>query len=204
MINYTNTIVIISIILFLFGLYSILTNTHSSVEGFNVIHDVEQMFSTTNCPNLLIQRGSRFYMYNTNKVEVPGVNPIEFKNLEEYTEFHTWLRNQGIHCPILFVSQIFDSQGNLSYRILPDPVETNAGLPITKLYDAGHNKGSIPGFDSLNQYIGEYTPLDKMFHQEEKQICSDNPMDNNWCGPEYSREQVASGKYSGNEVSIQT
>lgn len=206
-ITYSNTIVFVSIVLFIFGLYSIFSNnkTHymfTTREGFNVIQDIESIFSTTNCPNLLIQKGQKFFMYNTNKIEVPGVNPIQFSSLEEYTQFHSWLRNQGINCPILYVSQIYDSQGNLSYRILPDPIETNAGLPITKLYDAGHDKGSMPGFDPMNQYIGENTPLDEMFHKEERLTCSDNPMDDNWCGAEYSRAVVDSGAYTQDEVNM--
>ena len=40
--------------------------------------------------------------------------------------------------------------------------------PCSQLTDAGrghdrpHNKGSYPGFDPLNQYVGEFTCLDKM------------------------------------------
>jgi len=33
------------------------------------------------CPNLLIQKGSRFYLYNSKIKQVPGVNPVEFDNL---------------------------------------------------------------------------------------------------------------------------
>jgi hypothetical protein len=31
---------------------------------------------------------------------------------------------------------------------------------------------------------------------------SDNPMDTNFGGPQYARQQVASGKYSGDNVAI--
>ena len=38
------------------------------------------------CPNILIQKGPKYYLYNSNVAQVPGVNPIEFNNLEEYKD----------------------------------------------------------------------------------------------------------------------
>ena len=43
--------------------------------------------SQPRCPNLLIQKDSKFYLYNSKLAQVPGVNPIEFDNLEDYTIF---------------------------------------------------------------------------------------------------------------------
>ena len=40
------------------------------------------------CPNVLIQKGSKIYLYNTKIAEVPGVNPIMFNNLEEIYSIH--------------------------------------------------------------------------------------------------------------------
>ena len=39
------------------------------------------------CPNLLIQKNNEIFLYNTKKANVPGVNPLKFNNLDEYTEF---------------------------------------------------------------------------------------------------------------------
>ena len=50
----------------------------------------------------------------------------------------------------------------------------------------------------MNMYEGEYTPLDKMFHMKEKQAKSDNPMDVNWGGVNYSNQVVDSGYYLEN------
>lgn len=202
--NIQNLIILISLLIFIYGFYSILNYK----EGFDIINDIENdfkmLFPKNNCPNLLIQKNGKYLMYNTNKSNVPGVNPISFDNLEEYTQFHKWLRSQGINCPILYLQQMYDTQGNNTYRILPDPNEPNLGLPITKLYDAGHNKGSMPGFDPQNQYIGDNTPLDNLFHEEERtQKLSDNPMDYNWGGPEYSEDVVQSGKYSDDQIYYQ-
>lgn len=185
-------------IVFLAGLYYVCTHTTNDLlEGFSV---------PSNCPNLLIKKDDKYLLFNTTKGHIPGVNPIKFNNLEDYTEFVHWLRGQGIRCPILFLQQTYDTQGKRTYRILPDAYDQNPGLPPnrladeTKLIDAGHTPGSMPGFDPLNQYIGYYTPLDKMFHDQGPM--SDNPRDADWGGQAYTAEQVASGRYSGSTVDI--
>jgi hypothetical protein len=81
------------------------------------------------CPNLLIQKDSKFYLYNSKLAQVPGVNPIEFDNLEEYTEFLDWQRSQGIRCPVLYLQSTYDAQGNAVYKVRPSVSEPQAGLP---------------------------------------------------------------------------
>jgi len=81
------------------------------------------------CPNLLIQKGSKFYLYNSKLAQVPGVNPIEFDNLEDYTEFLDWQRSQGIRCPVLYLQATYDAQGNKVYKVRPSVSEPQAGLP---------------------------------------------------------------------------
>jgi len=81
------------------------------------------------CPNLLIQKGSRFYLYNSKLAQVPGVNPIEFDNLEDYTEFLDWQRSQNIRCPVLYLQETYDAQGNKVYKSRPSVSEPQAGLP---------------------------------------------------------------------------
>lgn len=80
------------------------------------------------CPNLLIQKDSKFYLYNSKLAEVPGVNPIEFDNLEDYTEFLDWQRSQGIRCPVLYLQATYDAQGNKVYKVRPSVSEPQAGL----------------------------------------------------------------------------
>lgn len=89
------------------------------------------------CPNLLIQKGSRFYLYNSNLAEVPGVNPIEFDNLEDYTEFLDWQRSQGIRCPVLYLQSSYDAQGNRVYKARPSVSEPQAGLPPSSAAPVG-------------------------------------------------------------------
>lgn len=111
------------ILFIIIGIYFIYTkHPYKHMEGFT---------TNTNqrCPNLLIQKGSRFYLYNSKLVQVPGVNPIEFDNLEDYTEFLDWQRSQNIRCPVLYLQQSYDAQGNNVYKTHPSVSEPQAGLP---------------------------------------------------------------------------
>lgn len=212
------------------------------------------------CPNVLIQKGKDYFLFNTKLAKIPGVNPLQFASLEDYKEFMEWQRSQGINCPILYVQQSFDAQGNEVYQKRPDPLDLQGGLgtepsasmvangtgfgvtggsgsgsgsfddidlsrlnlsneemglygsgggtgnpPMTMLFDAGradppYNKGHYPSFDPQNQYIGEFTPLDKMTEDAESGKYSADPMDPNWGGPEYSQALVHQGHYKDNEV----
>ena len=193
-----------SLVVFLLGLYIHVTrNTSELLEGFG----------TSECPNVLIQEGQFIYLFNSNKARIPGVNPLRFNNLEEYSEFIDWSRSQGMKCPVLFLQQINDAQGETSYKVRPSIFDQQGGLPqslvtpkVSPLVDASHsgdkfNKGDYPGFDGKNQYIGVTTPLDKMFHEGEEDISgSDSPMDANWVGAKVTQDHVKQGKYEDNEV----
>jgi len=81
--------------MFLIGLLFCSSYKHSDV--------VETFESGANqCPNVLIQKGDKLLLLNTKKAKVPGVNPIYFNNLEEYTEFVQWKQAMKIKCPILY------------------------------------------------------------------------------------------------------
>jgi hypothetical protein len=167
------------------------------------------------CPNILIQKGARFYLYNSKVAKVPGVNPVEFDNLEEYTEFLDWQRSQGIRCPVLYLQQSYDAQGNEVYKSRPGVSEQQGGLPPsgpvypnpTLLVDAtqndpSYNINSYPAHDQTSYYVGTTTPLDKMNQQKENLLYSDDPMDPNWGGMDYTQNLVDQGYYKDNEVSI--
>ena len=206
-----NPIVVIVLLIFVSGCYVCLNyNKYNMIEGF----------STQSCPNVLLQEGNFIYLFNSNKAQIPGVNPLRFNNLEEYSEFLDWQRSQGIRCPVLYLQKIEDAQGNMSYKVRPSVFEQQGGLPPslantekdskqpeTKLFDASRqsdifNRNDYAGFDSQNQYIGLETPLDKMFNEQEKNLNSDNPMDRNWGGVKYSKDQIKAGKHADREVSM--
>lgn len=208
--------IILIIIVFLFGLYIVSNYTTSMVEGFGIKGGYE-------CPDILLKKGNKIFLKKSGKAIIPGVNPIVFNNLEEYVEFTEWQRSQNINCPVLYLEQTNNAQGEMVYKMRPDIFNPQGGLNSytpeeiqtttapqyeeSLLIDAArndppYNKNSYPGFDPQNQYIGLEVPIDKLFHQQEQGVKSDNPMDKNWGGVAYSEESVASGKYKGDDVSI--
>lgn len=204
---------IIIIVLFLAGLYFYINyagKTHL-LEGLTTNN------GEMRCPNLLIQKDSKYYLYNTNLAEVPGVNPIEFNDLEEYTEFLEWQRGAGIRCPVLYLQNSYDAQGNRVYKARPSVSDPQGGLPpsppvppplrYTPLVDATrndppYNQGGYPAYDQTSYYVGQMTPLDAVKNSNYNMLYSDNAMDPNWGGPEYTQALVDTGYYKGNEVNI--
>lgn len=119
------------IVLFLIGLYFYCKKNVDTTEG------MQNKSNLGKCPNMLIQKGKNFYLYNSKLAKVPGVNPIEFDNLEDYTEFLAWQRHQGIRCPVLYLQETFDAQGNPSFKIRPSVTEPQGGLQPSYAMPAG-------------------------------------------------------------------
>jgi hypothetical protein len=204
---------LIIIIIFILGLYYT-TCPEKVIEGFS-----DDGKTPYRCPNILIQKGSKYYLHNSRLAKVPGVNPLQFDHLDDYVEFMNWQRSQGIRCPVLYVQESYDAQGNPELKARPSPFNMQGGLqnqPITpapvqdtsKLIDAGrddspYNENSFPAYDQDNQNVGLYTPLDKMFHETNGQV-SPNPMDSTWGGREYTQQLVDAGYYEEDEVTAST
>lgn len=176
------------------------------------------------CPDIILKKGNRIFLKKSGKAEIPGINPIVFENLEEYVEFLNWQRSQNIRCPVLYLEESYNAQGKRVYKMRPNLFYPQGGLnsynpedpqvlPTSPKYeesplidasrdDPPYNRNSYPGFDQDNQYIGLEVPIDKLFHEQEKNVKSDNPMDSNWGGVKYSQDSVKSGKYKDDNVSI--
>lgn len=184
------------------------------VEGFDggVGGDFAAM-NTDRCPNILIQHGSEIFLYNSKVEKVPGVNPIRFKSLDDYSEFMDWLQGRGIRCPVLFLQFSYDAQGQAVYKMRPSPTDLQGGLSpntpyspapaaLVQMMDASRdnppfNNQMYDGFDPLNFNMGDYTTQDAAFREKElTSKYSDNPMDANWGGIRYSESAVASGIYA--------
>ena len=166
--------------MFLAGLYVNLNyGTHQMMEGFS-----------TRCPDLLVQEGDELILQNTKLAEIPGINPVRFKNLEEYTEFIEWQHSQNINCPVQFYQKSFDAQNNAIYIQRPPPVEMKDKPP--------YGLGDYPEMDTKNQP----NPLLDEYHDVgEKKGVSDNAMDYNWGGVDAEQQSIDEGDYKGNEVS---
>ena len=144
------TLIYLFILIFLIGLYFYSKADSKYAEGLT-----NNSYITPKCPNLLIQKGSRFYLYNSKLAQVPGVNPIEFDNLEDYTEFLDWQRSQNIRCPVLYLQETYDAQGNRVYKARPSVSEPQAGLPPSTLAPIGIASQTQPLMESGLEPVGD-------------------------------------------------
>ena len=180
------------------------------VNSYKYYETMENAGSNRRCPNMLIEKDGAYYLYNSNLAVVPGVNPIQFKNLEDYSEFIEWQNSQNIHCPVLYLQYSTDTQNNELIQVKPSIFENQGGLPSiqrdplskdsekyieeNKILDATldnnneFNKNSYQGIDVQNQDIGLDNPIDKMFNSTDTK--SVNPMDPNWGGKQYTEKAV--------------
>jgi hypothetical protein len=193
---------------------------YRTMRSFNLRKCLKEGFGgqpKTRCPNMLIEKDGKVYLYNSQLVNVPGVNPIQFNNLEEYTEFLNWQKSVNIDCPVLYLQYTNDTQGKNVYKLRNDFHDTKYGVPPitsvdlqksqrTLLFDAGHDDGkyntnSYPGHDPHGQYIGVMTPLDEMNDYKQYHLSTDNAMMDNWDNA-IAEKHIKDGVYKNNEVKI--
>jgi hypothetical protein len=162
------------------------------------------------CPNLLVRSGTNILLYNTNAPQ-NETNPLKFPHLDDYLMYLQEQRKKGVRCPVLFLQEENNTQGQTVYRMRPNPIDMQGGLPVqpVQVDDSSDdhppfNQNHYSGFDSHGSNIGDYTVLDQIHDSTANAKVSDNPMDPNWGGVEYSRQAVESGKYADREVGKQT
>jgi len=198
----TYSVVLLLFVLFMY--YYAMNGKTPIIEKFQNIN--------SSCPDVLIEKDGKFYLLNSKKQQIPGVNPIVFDNLEDYTEFLDWQRHVGIRCPVLYLQKTNNPQGENELKIRPNVLEKQCGLPPVQLTsnllvdatrnDQPYNKNSYPGFDPSSYYIGKTTPLDQMNINDKGLLISGDPMNDNWGGSLFTQKLIDKGYYKGNEVSI--
>ena len=130
---------IIIILMYIWGIVFLLNQKEGFVSG--------------NCPTTLIKDGKHILIYDPTKAKVPGVNPIQMKDLEEYKEYIEWQRANKLNCPILHLEKVFDAQGAPMYEIRPSfETELNVGgmnhnLPVVK------NRANVKNISVLQKVI---------------------------------------------------
>jgi hypothetical protein len=175
---------------------------------------------------MLIKSGNSLLLYNSTLPEKAGINPMPFYSLDEYINYLEIQRAKGIHCPVLFLQEENNAQGQSVFRIRPDVFNQEGGLPNSRpMYFKGFNAastdvsrnvvplidstddyppwniGGYSGFDPIGLHIGQYTTLDALHDSTYKgQNLSENPMDHNWGGVLYTKSAVDSGKYADNQI----
>lgn len=140
---------------------------------------------SSTCPSTLVESGDKLMLIYDNA-------PVYFDDLDEYAIFVEHLRSKGIDCPVSVLEGGADLDNVLRSKVLD---ASRAG----KVY----NKGLYPGFDPYGMSVGRKTKLDDIHESTAESSVSDNPMDPNWGGVEYTQRQVKSGKYAEREVTKQ-
>ena len=177
----------ISIIIFVFllGLYFCATFTHN-----DFIETFVSENKNKDCPDLLIQKGTNIYLYNSKVAYVPGVNPLKFNNLEEYTEYVEWQRSKGLSCPVLFLQHSYDAQNNSKYDLRPSPFNLEGGLNV-------HAADKVIKDPAINTKILAFNDIYDDIRDTTKKISlTANPMDTNWGGVKFSRKMVKDGYFT--------
>lgn len=216
------------ILTFILGLYVIVYHDAPSCSAKKRQGKQEGLETQTtgseSCPNLLVQRGNVLMLYNTDLPTVEGSNPMPFFNLDEYIHYVDLQKERGIDCPVLFIQQENNAQGEDVYRVRPGPFDPQGGLPtetnvstevMDKITNAiehadasrdnpPYNQNNYPGIDPQGLHIGQYTDLDAIHDSTSSKTISDNPMDANWAGVIYTQQMIDSGKYAENEISKPT
>jgi hypothetical protein len=171
-----------------------------AVSAYKPVETMENQTQET-CPSVLVKKGNELVLYNESKQEL-----TRFSNLDEYIEFTKNQRARGVECPVLFLQQENNTQGNDVYRVRTSPFELNGGSQPVDIIDASrssskYNVNNYPGFDPMGLQVGVFNKLDQVHASTGVSKVSDNPMDLNWGGVDHTQQAVDSGKYEENQVS---
>ena len=91
---------LLTLLVFVLGIYFIIKKPY--IMNREYFENKEEI--PDKCPNMLILKDNKFYLFNSKRKIVPGVNPIVFNSLDEYSKFIEWQNNNGIHCPVYIYS----------------------------------------------------------------------------------------------------
>lgn len=196
---------LILLIIFLIGAY-VYASPCMYMKKTSILENLQNRSnSKPKCPNVLVKRGNNIYMYNTS--DRTDSVPIRFSNLDEYAVYIKQQKEQGINCPILFLQEETDAQGNDVYRVRPSPFDLQGGMDpldakdeLCKLTAKEFNAQGYHGFDPIGQEQGIFNILDVIQKSTACGKFSANPMDSNWGGVEYTQTQVEDGIYKDREV----
>lgn len=129
------------IVLFIFGL------TFAYKENFENV-----------CPNTLIKDGNKILLYNPTLAKIPGVNPIQMNNLEEYEEYIHWQRTNNMQCPILYLdkhAEMSQSQSKM-YEINTSNLSDSNANYGTLNHNLPSMQNAVP---SINENLGQHPYL---------------------------------------------
>jgi len=142
------------------------------------------------CAKLLIRRGMKLYLYNNTIEDEPTI----FDSLKEYIHHLEKQRKDGIRCPVLFLQQENDTQGNDVYRVRSNPADPNSGFDFSKKPSEYGLKPYKENFDGTGDISGNTEPTDSP-PTPQPGSNSDNPIQERDADRAFS--PYNSGQYNG-------
>ena len=142
-------------VMFFIGLAYVCGPTQSrlTMEGF-------EQTGVSRCPNLLLSKNGLFYLYDTGKATVPGVNPAIFESLEEYKLYLDWQKATGQNCPVLHLESGIGAQGSEEVRIKSN----GSGPGAMPFWEQPQQQAHVPPIISYNK--GDYPSTDNVIGSE--------------------------------------
>jgi hypothetical protein len=194
----------------------------SEPEGFESsgAKETEDETRTNACPNLLVKRGKGLML----KFADPDQPPIYFYDLDEYKNYVEMMKRRGNACPVLYVQEENNAQGQNVYKMYDSPFYIEGGLPPLPVapaapmntpddpvdtratsrdsVDGRYNRNQYPAFDPYGTYVGVYTDVDAVHDatQTLSGLNSLNPADPNWGGVMMTQQAVDDGQFAENTV----
>ena len=102
-----------------------LTKSDSSGKKYELVDE-----SISNCPNVLIRKGNLLLLINTHRPPEDGTNPVIFNHLDDYIHYVKVQREtNNNYCPVLFLQEESNAQGQNVYRVRPGPFDQQGGAP---------------------------------------------------------------------------
>jgi len=90
--------------------------------------------SISNCPNVLIRKGNLLLLINTHRPPEEGTNPVIFNHLDDYIHYVKVQRETNDnYCPVLFLQEESNAQGQNVFRVRPGPFDQQGGTPSPEL-----------------------------------------------------------------------
>ena len=157
-------LIILGLILILILLIYICYNSRK--EGFT---------NNKKCPDVLTNENGKIALKFSGEKEIPGMNPKEFNNLEEYKEYLRWQRENGIFCPVLTFEGVQSNEPK-GISSITKLLSTSDGviMPSKMSYSVRDHPNynslhAVPNFNS-DMFTGfqrddrkNYTSLDKLY-----------------------------------------
>lgn len=107
------------------------------------------------CPDLLVRKGNGLSLLHSNLPKKMGTNPLYFDTLEDYKIYVDRERENGIHCPVLYLRESNDIQGNDVLKVFADPFNEEWGIASLPIVNGIDIENSLSPEFSISRSVDE-------------------------------------------------